>query len=133
MTGVQTCALPISEMSGYLLLAESIEDGDLEEFVREQLGALLEVDAMGAKNLVPTLEALALAGFSRTDAAAALDIRRQTLHNRIIRIEQILGKEALANPERRFSLSLALVAWRLRISAATLQAKHTPKLDRVLK
>ena len=121
-----------SEMSGYLLLAESIEDGALEEFVREQLGALLEVDAMGAKNLVPTLEALALAGFSRTDAAAALDIRRQTLHNRIIRIEQILGKEALANPERRFSLSLALVAWRLRISAATRQVKHTPKLDRVL-
>ena len=122
-----------SELSGYLLLAESIEDGDLEEFVREQLGPLLEVDAIGAKNLVPTLEALALAGFSRTDAAAVLDIRRQTLHNRILRIEQILGKEALSNPERRFSLSLALVAWRLRISAATLQAKHTPKLDRVLK
>jgi purine catabolism regulator len=100
------------------LLANSVPDRTLELFVDEQIGALIDADARGSRDLVGTLEALARAGFSKTLASEALGIRRQTLHNRLGKIAEVLGPTALEDPERRFSLQVALVAWRLRISAA---------------
>ena len=107
-----------SELGAHQLLANSVPDRALELFIDEQIGALIDADAQGSRDLVGTLEALARAGFSKTVAAGALGIRRQTLHNRLAKIEAVLGSNALQDSERRFSLHVALVAWRLRISAA---------------
>jgi purine catabolism regulator len=107
-----------SELGAHQLLANSVPDRTLELFVDEQIGALIDADARGSRDLVGTLEALARAGFSKTIASEALGIRRQTLHNRLGKIAEVLGPTALEDPERRFSLQVALVAWRLRISAA---------------
>lgn len=107
-----------SELGAHQLLANSVPDRTLELFVDEQIGALIDADARGSRDLVGTLEALARAGFSKTIASEALGIRRQTLHNRLGKISEVLGPTALEDSERRFSLQVALVAWRLRISAA---------------
>ncbi len=107
-----------SELGAHQLLANSVPDRTLELFVDEQIGALIDADARGSRDLVGTLEALTRAGFSKTIASEALGIRRQTLHNRLGKIAEVLGPTALEDPERRFSLQVALVAWRLRISAA---------------
>ena len=107
-----------SELGAHQLLANSVPDRALELFIEEQIGALIDADAQGNRDLVGTLEALTRAGFSKTLASESLGIRRQTLHNRVLKIEAILGANALQDSERRFSLQVALVAWRLRISAA---------------
>jgi len=46
-------------------------------------------------------------------------VRRQTLYNRLARIEELLGGRCLYDHERRTALELALVAYRLRFAAAT--------------
>lgn len=87
---------------------------ELWDFVREQIGPLLDHDATCGSDLVVTLEAYVHHGFGKTTTASALGIRRQTLYNRLDRIGSILGSEALTGHASRTALSLALSAWRLR-------------------
>ena len=65
--------------------------------MNDQLGPLLEVDARTGSELVPTLDAYLDAGLSKTAAAAALGIRRQTLYHRLERIGQALAGLDLAD------------------------------------
>lgn len=115
-TGVRT--LLAADVGVHRLLSRLVTDPDLERFVDEQLGALLEHDARYGRDLVRTLDALLAHGMSKTRTAAALSVRRQTLYNRLDRIEALLGCPDLEQRERRTALDLALVAWRLRSSAA---------------
>jgi purine catabolism regulator len=59
----------------------------VEEFVDEQLGAVRVLDA----DLLTTVTALVDNWGSKTAAARALGVQRQTLHHRIGRIEQVIG------------------------------------------
>lgn len=102
----------------YQLLASLVDDEALERFVNDQLGALLTHDAHTGAGLVMTLDAFLAAGLSKTRTADALGIRRQTLYGRLERISRLLGGLDLDNRERRTALDLALVSWRLRVSAA---------------
>ncbi len=108
-----------NDLGVYHLLSSVVVDTALEGFVTDQLGPLLEVDARTGSELVPTLEAYLEAGLSKTAAAAALGIRRQTLYGRLERIAQTLGGLDLADRQRRTAVDLALVSWRLRTSAAS--------------
>ena len=108
-----------NDLGVYHLLSSVVADTALEGFVTDQLGPLLEVDARTGSELVPTLEAYLEAGLSKTTAAAALGIRRQTLYGRLERIAQALGGLDLADRQRRTAVDLALVSWRLRTSAAS--------------
>jgi len=101
------------------LLAHAVSDPELEQFIAEQLGPLLDHDARRGQELVPTLEAYLAHGLSKTRTAAALGIRRQTLYARLRRIETLLGELDVLQPPRRSALDLALVAWRLRGNAVT--------------
>ena len=65
-----------------------------------------------------TLDAYLEAGLSKTAAAWTLGIRRQTLYARLEQVSQVLGGLDLTDRHRRTALDLALVAWRLRTSAA---------------
>jgi purine catabolism regulator len=102
----------------YQLLISLVDDEALEAFVTEQLGPLLAHDARTGAGLVMTLDAYLAAGMSKTRTADALGIRRQTLYGRLERIGTLLGDLDLDNRERRTALDLALVSWRLRLSAA---------------
>lgn len=101
----------------YQLLVSLVDDEALEGFVADQLGALLTHDARTGAGLVMTLDAYLAAGMSKTRTAEVLGIRRQTLYGRLERIATLLGNLDLDNRERRTALDLALVSWRLRLSA----------------
>lgn len=102
----------------YQLLASLVDDESLEAFVNAQLGGLLEHDARTGAALVMTLDTYLASGLSKTRTAESLGIRRQTLYGRLERIALLLGGVDLDNRERRIALDLALVSWRLRVSAA---------------
>lgn len=108
-----------NDLGVYHLLSSVVADVELERFVNDQLGPLLEVDARTGSDLVPSLEAYLEAGLSKTAAATALGVRRQTLYGRLERIAQALGGLDLADRQRRTAVDLALVSWRLRTSAAS--------------
>jgi purine catabolism regulator len=106
-----------ADIGVHRLLSRLVEHAELETFIDEQIGTLLEHDARLGRDLVRTLEAYFDQGLSKTRAAEALGIRRQTLYARLERIEALLGGLDLHRRERRTALDLALVAWRLRGSA----------------
>jgi purine catabolism regulator len=112
-----------SDLSVYNLLSGVVADAELERFVDEQLGPLLEQDARTGSELVRTLDAYLEAGLSKTAAAAALGIRRQTMYARLERISRLLGGLAPDDRQRRTALDLALVTWRMRSSAPS----HRPR------
>ena len=112
-----------SDLGVYNLLSGVVADAELERFVDEQLGPLLDQDARTGSELVRTLEAYLEAGLSKTTAAAALGIRRQTMYTRLERISRLLGGLSPDDRQRRTALDLALVAWRMRSSAPA----HRPR------
>ncbi|MFN8196394.1 MAG: PucR family transcriptional regulator ligand-binding domain-containing protein [Nocardioidaceae bacterium] len=108
-----------NDLGVYRLLSSVVTDPELERFVNDQLGPLLELDARTGSELVPTLDAYLDAGLSKTAAAAALGIRRQTLYARLERIGHVLAGVDLSDRRRRTAVDLALVSWRLRTAAAS--------------
>jgi PucR family transcriptional regulator, purine catabolism regulatory protein len=106
-----------ADVGVYRLLSRLVDDPELETFVAEQIGALLEYDARHGRELVRTLDVYLAQSLSKSRTAAALGIRRQTLYARLERISALLGGLDLDQRERRAALDLALTAWRLRTSA----------------
>jgi len=109
-----------------VVLASVVADAALERFIVDQLGPILEQDARRASDLMLTMDAYLEAGLSKTAAAAALGIRRQTLYARLERISQLLGGLDLEDRQRRTALDLALVSWRMRSSAASHRSRADP-------
>lgn len=93
------------------LLAGADRAGLLDEFVEQQLGAVLEYDARRATHLLRTLREVVRAGGNRSVAARALGIRRQTLYDRLDRIETLLGGGALSDPGRALAIEVATLSW----------------------
>jgi purine catabolism regulator len=116
--GLGSRVLLTHDLGVYHVLSSVVGDAELERFVAEQLGPLLDRDAHTGSDLVQTLDAYLEAGLSKTAAAAALGVRRQTLYSRLDQISRCLGGLDLTDRRRRTALDLALVAWRLRTSAA---------------
>jgi purine catabolism regulator len=83
--------------------------GELVAFAREQLGPLLDTDERSRTQLLATLESVLTASDGKAGAARRLGIQRQTLYQRLQRIEDLLGVN-LDNPRVRASLQLALTA-----------------------
>ena len=100
----------------YQLLLTMVDDAAMERFTSGQLGPLLQHDARTGAGLVMTLDALLVAGMSKSRAAEMLGIRRQTLYGRVERISQLLGGVDLEQREARTALDLALLCWRLRLN-----------------
>jgi PucR family transcriptional regulator, purine catabolism regulatory protein len=112
--GARARVLTAHDISIYRLLAGYQNGRELTEFVREQLGQLLDHDARHGSDLVRTLDVYLASGLAKSRTADTLGIRRQSLYGRLARIEQVLGGLPLDDYEQRTALSLALVAWRLR-------------------
>ncbi|MEO7126471.1 MAG: PucR family transcriptional regulator [Nakamurella sp.] len=110
--------LRYTDMGVHRLISRFATDPELAAFVDEQLGPLLDYDAARGRELVRTLDTLLACGLSKAQTARALHIRRQTLYQRLDTIERLLGGIDLTARERRTSLDLALVGWRLRTAGA---------------
>jgi purine catabolism regulator len=95
---------------------ELLDHGDparLGPLADSLIGALIEWDAAHRSELVHTLEVLLRHGGSPTRAAAALHLGRQSLYQRIERIESLLGVR-VDDPSLHASLLLGTCAHRLR-------------------
>jgi purine catabolism regulator len=112
--GSGTRVLLAADVGVYRIINRMMGDPEMEPFLDEQLGRLLDHDARYGRELVHTLDAYLSNGQSKTLTAQALGIRRQSVYARIAQIESLLGGLSLEDHERRTSLSLALLAWRLR-------------------
>jgi sugar diacid utilization regulator len=93
-----------------LLSLNSTRD-DLDDYVREWLGALLDYGATnkGAADLVGTLRAYFRSGGSISGAASLLVLHENTVKYRLQRIGELTGRD-LSDPETRFALQLAIHA-----------------------
>ena len=85
------------------------EQPALSRFAELRLRPLLDRDAAGRSQLLPTLAAFCEHGGRKAETARALRIERQTLYHRLARIEQTLGVD-LADGDTVLALHLALRA-----------------------
>ena len=89
------------------LLSAVDDPRHLADLVDEQLGVLLR--APKAETLVRTLEAYLDCGCSKAATARVLHLRRQSVHQRLARIADLMGHD-LDEPRRQTALRLALAA-----------------------
>jgi sugar diacid utilization regulator len=108
-------ATSFDELGVYRVLSRLQDTGEVERFVRDWLGALLDYDARRGSELVTTLATYLECGGSYDATAKALVVHRSTLKYRLQRIRELSGHD-LHDPDSHFNLQLATRAW------ATLQA-----------
>jgi DNA-binding PucR family transcriptional regulator len=106
------------DLGVYRLLSGIQDLGDVERFVGDRLGVLLEHDRQRNSELVRTLTQYLECGGSYDRAAAALFVHRSTLKYRLQQIRDITGYN-LSDPDTRFTLQLSTRAW------STLRALRT--------
>lgn len=80
---------------------------DLERFARLRLQKLVDHDRQRRTQLVQTLQVLLDQNGQKAETARVLHLERQSLYNRVDRIESLLGVD-LAHPDIRLGLHLAL-------------------------
>jgi purine catabolism regulator len=85
---------------------------ELLQFSDERLGPLRELPGERGKDLLDTLEAYLHSGGRKTEAAAALEIERQSLYHRLARIEEVLDVD-LRDGDTILALHLAVMIRRL--------------------
>jgi DNA-binding PucR family transcriptional regulator len=99
------------QLGVYRLLAATEDTREIERFVRDWLGLLVDYDEARHAQLVPTLHQYLECGGAYDQTAAALSIHRSTLKYRLQRIREVSGL-ALGTPDVNFNLQLACRAWR---------------------
>ena len=104
-------AAAFDELGFYRLIDAAHGDGEVESFVREWLGTLLDYDDSKNSKLVMTLSDYLECGGNYDESAAALHIHRSTLRYRLARIAELTGHD-LRKVDTRFNLHAATRAWR---------------------
>lgn len=104
-------AAAFDELGFYRLIDAAHGGGEVEGFVREWLGALLDYDESKNSELVMTLSDYLECGGNYDESAAALHIHRSTLRYRLARIAELTGHD-LRKVDTRFNLHAATRAWR---------------------
>ncbi|MFP1812250.1 PucR family transcriptional regulator [Lonsdalea quercina] len=98
---------------GVLKLLTAVKEPELvAQFMKETLGMLFEPHRKHPHQLVETLDAVLQENGNLIKAAERLHIHRNTLHQRLQRIEQQSG-HALSDPQFRLNASVALLIWRM--------------------
>jgi sugar diacid utilization regulator len=115
LPGSSACEYP--KLGIFRMLAAIPDLTDVETFVREWLGSLLDYDARRKAELVHTLTQYLEHGGNYDATAAELSVHKSTLKYRLQRIRELTGLE-LNDPDVHFNLQLATRAW------GTLQALH---------
>ncbi|MFD0029757.1 PucR family transcriptional regulator [Streptomyces sp. NPDC055059] len=96
----------------YRILGPGNDLRELEGFVREWLGQLIDYDAQHDTELVETLTRYFDCGGNYDDAAAALTVHRSTLRYRLQRIRKISDRD-LADVDTRLNLQVATRVWKI--------------------
>ena len=98
---------------GVLRLLQGIVDRSLiDDFVSRTLGPLIAPGRKQANALVHTLDALLMENGNGIKAAQRLGLHRNTINQRIQRIEQLSG-QSIDDPLFRMNASVAMLVWRM--------------------
>jgi len=98
---------------GVLRLLQGIIDRSLvDDFVSRTLGPLIAPGRKQANALVHTLDALLMENGNGQKAAQRLGLHRNTINQRIQRIEQLSG-QSIDDPLFRMNASVAMLVWRM--------------------
>jgi sugar diacid utilization regulator len=108
LPGSGACEYP--RLGIFRMLAAIPDLTDVEEFVRDWLGSLLDYDARRKAELVRTLTQYLEHGGNYDATAAELSVHKSTLKYRLQRIRELTGVE-LNDPDVHFNLQLATRAW----------------------
>ncbi|WP_405988012.1 PucR family transcriptional regulator [Streptomyces sp. NBC_00986] len=100
------------ELGLYRILGPGNSLRELEGFVREWLGQLIDYDAEHDTELVETLSRYFDCGGNYDDAAAALTVHRSTLRYRLQRIREISDRD-LTDVDTRLNLQVATRVWKI--------------------
>ncbi|MFD5753277.1 PucR family transcriptional regulator [Streptomyces sp. NPDC127033] len=100
------------ELGLYRILGPGNDFRELEAFVHEWLGQLMEYDTRHHAAMVETLARYFDCGGNYDETAASLAIHRSTLRYRLQRIRDISGND-LANVEDRLNLQVATRVWKI--------------------
>ncbi|MBZ3906780.1 helix-turn-helix domain-containing protein [Streptomyces scabiei] len=96
----------------YRILGPGNDLRELNGFVREWLGRLIDYDAGHDTELVETLSRYFDCGGNYDDTAAALTVHRSTLRYRLQRIREISDRD-LADVDTRLNLQVATRVWKI--------------------
>ncbi|MEU3889726.1 helix-turn-helix domain-containing protein [Streptomyces sp. NPDC029041] len=96
----------------YRILGPGNEYRELEAFVQEWLGQLVDYDGRHRTALVETLSRYFDCGGNYAETAESLAIHRSTLRYRLQRIREISGHD-LTNVEERLNLQVATRVWKI--------------------
>ena len=98
---LRAVARPLSETEGVVLdaehlaverlVAQHLDQGVRQDFVRQQLGPVLEHDARRNSQLLATLATWLDSGCNTAQAARELHVERQSMHHRLQRIFELCG------------------------------------------
>ncbi|WP_239472088.1 helix-turn-helix domain-containing protein [Streptomyces sp. NEAU-S7GS2] len=105
-------ATTFDELGLYRILGPGGGYREVEQFVREWLGPLLDYDAAHHSDLVQTLSQYFECGGNYDATAAALAIHRSTLRYRLQRIREVSGSD-LGDVDSRLNLHVATRVWKV--------------------
>ncbi|MEU1271719.1 helix-turn-helix domain-containing protein [Streptomyces sp. NPDC005799] len=100
------------ELGLYRILGPGSGHRELETFVQEWLGQLIDYDSRHHATMVETLSRYFDCGGNYDETAESLAIHRSTLRYRLQRIRDISGND-LANVEDRLNLQVATRVWKI--------------------
>ncbi|WP_100399952.1 PucR family transcriptional regulator [Bacillus sp. FJAT-44742] len=100
----------------YRSILQMDERGELDDFINEYLEPLLFESPDKSRVLLQTLQTYLSCLGAKQETASSLFIVRQTLYNRLEKIEELLGHDILENP-KRLSLEMALYAYEYRFGS----------------
>ncbi|WP_166503545.1 PucR family transcriptional regulator [Modestobacter italicus] len=95
-------------MTAQLLLSGLRTEPLAEQVVREEIGRLVEHDAAHGSDLVRTLAVYLAHSSSKVRTSEALRLRRQTVHGRLQKIEELIGDVHAASRHTALVVALAL-------------------------
>jgi purine catabolism regulator len=96
------------QLTAQLLLSGVSQDPMASQLVREEIGRLVEHDAAHGTDLVATLRVYLANSSSKVRTSAALRLRRQTVHGRLQKIEELIGDVHSASRHTSLVVALAL-------------------------
>ncbi|GHJ42571.1 CdaR family transcriptional regulator [Streptomyces sp. TS71-3] len=105
-------ATAFEDLGLYRILGPDAGDREVDGFVREWLGPLLDYDGAHRSELVRTLFQFFECGGNYDSAAEALAIHRSTLRYRLGRIREISGSD-LSDVDSRLNLHVATRVWQV--------------------
>jgi sugar diacid utilization regulator len=120
LPGTGACEYP--KLGVFRMLAAIPDLTDVDGFVHEWLGSLLDYDKRKGAELVHTLTQYLEHGGNYDATAAELSVHRSTLKYRLQRIRELTGLE-LNDPDVHFNLQLATRAWG---TMQALRGEHWP-------